>query len=213
MRASELYEVLSQNINVSAQNWWPNYGTFWIVIESILGQNTKYENAYKARVNLINAGVKSLADVANMEVSRLAELIKPSGFYNTKAKRLKDLCVGICADFGDFESFKEQVSKEWLHARKGLGPESVYSILCYACELPFVVFDKYTATLLALFGYEFESYEEGQEWCQGVLEFQSKLGESLLCAHFHALIVEFAKAHLKGGKLSEQGKKILEPLF
>ena len=198
MRASDLYKALSNEIKIDPRTWWPAYGSFWVVIDSILAQNTKFENAFKARQNLENSGIKSLCDITKIPANELAILIKPAGFYNTKAKRLNELCKGICADFGDFENFKENVSKEWLISRKGMGLESVYSVLCYACKRAYMVYDKYTYSLLFALNYEFEDYEEAREFLQSALELENGLSDELKCAHFHALIVEFCKAHLKG---------------
>lgn len=213
MRAIELYELLASKIKLDPKLWWEGYGTFWIVIDSILGQNTKYENAKKSRQNLQNEGVKSLEDITKISTEHLALLIKPSGFYNTKAKRLKELCKAICADFSSFEEFRDEVSPSWLLSQKGLGCESVYSVLCYACGRPCVVYDKYTSILLGYFGYEFEDYEEARSWCEGVMsEYKGELDESLLCAHFHALVVEFCKAHLKGRVFDDEARQILDLL-
>lgn len=219
MTSSQLYFCLENSINldeIAPLNWWPNYGSFWIVVESILGQNTKYENVKKATQNLQNAGVKNLADVARLELSKLSELIKPSGFYNTKAKRLNALCKNILKDFENFENFKENVSKEWLLSQKGLGFESVYSILCYACEREYMVVDKYTLTLLGFLGYEFDDYESASEWLENIDDVQNKypkISYARLLARYHGLIVEFCKAHLKKTEFSQKAKEILQNLL
>lgn len=208
-----LYKALSDEIKINPRTWWPGYGSFWVVADSILGQNTKFENALKARQNLENFGVKSLEDIAKIPTNDLAVLIKPAGFYNTKAKRLNELCKGICADFGDFESFKQNVSKEWLISRKGLGLESVYSVLCYACERAYMVYDKYTYTLLLALNYEFDDYEEAREFLEGALGLENGLSDELKCAHFHALIVEFCKMHLKGKVFDEKANEFFKTLL
>ncbi len=219
MTSSDLYFCLERSINfneIAPLNWWPNYGSFWIVVESILGQNTKYENVKKATQNLQNANITSLSDIAKLEVSELARLIKPSGFYNTKAKRLSLLCKNILNKFGNFENFKENVSKEWLLSQNGLGFESVYSILCYACEREYMVVDKYTAVLLGFLGYEFDDYESTREWLENISEVQSKYPQislAMLLARYHGLIVEFCKAHLRKNEFSQQAQEILKNLL
>lgn len=220
MSASELYTALAGKISLSAREWWPDYGSFWVVIGAILGQNTKFQNALKALNNLRNSGVDSLEALAKIPTSKLAELIKPAGFYNTKAKRLNALATAICADFGEFESFKQNVSKEWLFSQKGLGSESVYSVLCFACERAYMVFDSYSARLLGELGYEFESYEEGREFLEGALSevgakdgAGNELGEALLCAHFHALTTEFCKEHLKGKVFDNEAKEFFNTIL
>ena len=73
-----------------------------------------------------------LESIAGLDEAELAEIIKVSGFYNQKARRLNLLCKAIIADFGDFDSFKSGVSREWLLARKGIGAESCDAILSCA---------------------------------------------------------------------------------
>ena len=111
--------------------WWPNVGTFEVVVGAILTQNTKWENVEKALNQWkMKNGKWKMEAVASFEPLFLAELIKPAGFYNQKAKRLIALSRNILRDFGNFESFKENVTREWLLAQKGVGFETADSILC-----------------------------------------------------------------------------------
>ena len=185
----------------SPKYWWPNAGSFEVVIGAILTQNTKWENVQKALNNWKNEnGELRVEDVAVMDYSYLAEIIKPAGFYNQKSKRLIALSRNILRDFGSFESFKENVDREWLLNQKGIGFESADSILCYACFREVMVVDAYTKRLLKKAGYEFESYDAMKEWCErGVLENWNKLKDfyendlNLCFARFHGKIVEFMK--------------------
>ena len=217
MSATELFIALFRAVKIKDFHWWPGFGSFEVVVGAILIQNTAWRNADAALQNLRSKGLLSLESIAGLEKAELAEIIKVSGFYNQKAKRLSLLCKAIIADFGDFESFKSGVSREWLLARKGIGAESCDAILCYACERAVMVADSYSARLLGALGYEFESYDELSAWL-GELEFgriyefvnsanspcdaATKAGklenENDVYALFHGLIVEFCKAHLRG---------------
>ena len=217
MSATELFIALFRAVKIKDFRWWPGFGSFEVVVGSILIQNTAWRNADAALQNLRSKGLLSLESIAGLDEAELAEIIKVSGFYNQKARRLSLLCKAIIADFGDFESFKSGVSREWLLARKGIGAESCDAILCYACERAVMVADSYSARLLGALGYEFESYDELSAWL-GELEFgriyefvnsaNSPCGaaakterlesENGVYALFHGLIVEFCKAHLKG---------------
>jgi endonuclease-3 related protein len=178
--------------------WWPNVGTFEVVVGAILTQNTKWQNVEKALNNLKD--YMSLEDIASMDSNFLAELIRPAGFYNQKSKRLITLSRNILRDFGDFESFKESVNREWLLGQKGIGFETADSILCYGCFREIMVVDSYTKRLLKKEGFEFETYDELREWCErGVRENWHKLSDlyednlNLCFARFHGKIVEFMK--------------------
>ena len=217
MSATELFIALFRAVKIKDLRWWPAFGSFEVVVGAILIQNTAWSNADAALQNLRSKGLLSLESIAGLDEAELAEIIKVSGFYNQKARRLSLLCKAIIADFGDFESFKSGASREWLLARKGIGAESCDAILCYACERAVMVADSYSVRLLGALGYEFESYDELSAWL-GELEFEriyelvnsanlpcdaaakaEKLeNENDVYALFHGLIVEFCKAHLKG---------------
>ncbi len=182
--------------------WWPNSRTFEVVVGAILTQQTRWDKVEKALKNLKDANLLSLEALSMVDDKELSKLIKPSGFYNTKAKRLKLLSKNIIKDFGNFENFKQSVSREWLLSQKGLGKESSDSILCYGCEREVFVVDAYTAKLLKKFDYEFEEYDELREWMEhGILSNLDKIYEvykekkslNEIYARFHGKIVEFGK--------------------
>ncbi len=216
MSATELFIALFRAVKIKDFRWWPAFGSFEVVVGAILIQNTAWRNADAALQNLRSKGLLSLESIAGFDEAELAEIIKVSGFYNQKARRLSLLCKAIIADFGDFESFKSGVSREWLLARKGIGAESCDAILCYACERAVMVADSYSARLLGALGYEFESYDELSAWlgelefgriyefvnsanfpCDAAAKAEELENENDVYALFHGLIVEFCKAHLK----------------
>ena len=199
MDSMDLYlELKDKNLLVNKPKyWWPNVGTVWCLVTTILTQNTKWENVEKSMQNLGNVSLEKLIDI---DEKYLAELIAPSGFKNQKAKRLKLLAKNILDEFGDFESFKENVSREWLLSQKGIGQETADSILCYVCFREVMVVDKYTQKLLASKGMEFFEYEDIQYFLQSGIESRfdeiSKENENdlnLCFAKFHGIIVEFSK--------------------
>jgi endonuclease-3 related protein len=206
MEISNSYELLMELrkkdlLKNKPKYWWPNVGTFEVVVGAILTQNTKWENVEKALNNWkMQNGEWMVEDVATLELSFLAEIIKPAGFYNQKAKRLIALSRNILRDFGDFENFKENVTREWLLNQKGIGFETADSILCYACFRDTMVMDAYTKRLVKKNGFEFESYDDMKEWFErGIEENWDKLSKfyennlNLCYARFHGKIVEFMK--------------------
>ena len=195
---------------------WPGEGTFEVVLGAILVQNTNWKNVEKALDNLKNADKDNLDGICALENSELAILIKPSGFYNTKAKRLKTLCLAIRNEFDDFENFKENVSREWLISVKGVGAETCDAILAYACGKPYMVVDAYVLRIMAYFDYNFECYDEAAEWLSSldydeIYKFldSSKFDEVEILKLYHALVLEFCKENFKGKILSQNGQKIL----
>ena len=187
--------------------WWPRSGTFWVLVGAILTQQTKWEKVEESMANLERAGVDSLEKLLHLDLELLALNIKPSGFYNTKAKNLHLLAKAILEEFNSFDAFCENVDREWLLAQKGIGEESADSILCYACKQEAFVVDAYTARLLTSFGYSFESYGALQEWMvEGILSnlvkinqlYEQEISLNELYARFHGKIVEFCKEKSRG---------------
>lgn len=187
--------------------WWPRSRTFWVIVGAILTQQSKWEKVEKSIENLESLGVDSLEKLATLRMETLVIAIQPSGFYNTKAKNLHQLATNILAEFGSFDYFCAQVSREWLLEQKGIGEESADSILCYACQREVLVVDAYSARILDAFGYHFDSYQALQEWMSdGLLAhlpliyplYHKVIPLNELYARFHGKIVEFCKENSKG---------------
>ena len=201
----ELLEALQKNNALKTLRdplWWPRSCSFWVIVGVILTQQTKWEKVELSLENLEKEGIDSLEKLALLDEFFLATLIKPSGFYNTKAHRLKTLCKAIVEEFGNFEDFCLRVDRDWLLAQKGIGEESADSILCYACGREVMVVDAYTARLLYALGYEFDDYISIQSWLvEGILQNYHKLEQISLnkvYALFHGEIVEFCKKNSRG---------------
>lgn len=187
--------------------WWPQSSTFEVVIGTILTQQTKWERVEESLANLKEHRLLSLEALIKADVQQIATLIKASGFYNMKAQRIQMLCTHILNDFGTFEAFQNEVSREWLLTQKGIGMESADSILCYGCGREVFVVDSYTQRLLGSLGYVFEDYEQIQEWMQeGIEENLEKIQDiykyeielHVIYARFHGKIVEYAKRFIRG---------------
>lgn len=190
--------------------WWPNSGTFEVVVGVVLTQQAKWERVEESLALLRKANALHVKTLAQMNEEKLKDYIRPSGCFNAKAKTLIRLSRGILEEFETFEVFAKEVSREWLLAQKGIGPESADSILCYACYKEAMVVDSYTNRLLRYYGYTFESYEMLQEWLMEGLEeaevaklYERTLSRVELYARFHGKIVEFCKGKVKGGEITQ----------
>lgn len=195
----------------SPKFWWPEYGTFKVVIGAILTQNTKWTNVEKSLSNLYNFIQKEtqtieddelISFISDIDTLILSNLITPSGFKNQKAPRIKLLCKNIVNDFETFENFQKNVSRKWLLKQKGIGLESADAILCYACQKDSMVVDSYTKKLLEHYGYEFETYDDIKDWLEfGINENYDKIIQNYgfnitlneIYARFHGKIVEYMK--------------------
>jgi endonuclease-3 related protein len=127
----------------------------------------------------------------------LAEKIRPSGYYNQKAKRLKGLFAAIREESGDLETFfaqNTQTLREKLLAIKGIGPETADSITLYGAGKPVFVVDAYTYRILLRHDLiaEDAGYEEIQDLFLGKLPTDAQLFNE-----YHALLVRLAKEYCK----------------
>ena len=134
-------------------NWWPGDTPFEIMMGAILTQNTSWSNAEKAINNLKKENLLEPQELYRINQEELAQLIKPSGYYNIKAQRLKNF---INLFVNEFEGSAEKMfSGDGRELRKkllkvnGIGPETADSILLYAGKKPFFVVDAYTKRIFS----------------------------------------------------------------
>lgn len=188
----ELYELLKSHFG--PQNWWPGETQDEIVIGAILTQSVAWKNVEKAIVNLKSAGITTMQDVYHYPVDKLALLIRPSLYYNQKAIKLKNFAAffvqGFQADYNYLFSQPLTELRSKLLQIKGLGQETVDSILLYAGGLPIFVCDAYTNRLMLRLGYATEPkvYDYWQRFFMDNLPCEVPLYND-----FHAQIVVLCK--------------------
>ena len=150
----DLYSILSRHYGPSG--WWPGESALEIMVGAVLTQNTAWSNVEKAIDNLKKAGVLAVDALHGMDQDTLAQLIRPSGYYNIKAQRLKNL-ISLVMDTsgGDIDSFLDlevETLRGLLLSVKGVGKESADSICLYAAGKPVFVVDAYTKRILIRHG-------------------------------------------------------------
>lgn len=174
------------------QHWWPGDGAFEIMVGAVLTQNTAWTNVEKAIANLKKAKVLSPEAIAKAHPRRLATWLKPSGYFNIKAKRLKALCRWLMEQ-GSVGHLAKLPTSELRHALlnvHGVGPETADDILLYAFNRPVFVIDAYTRRIFTRLG--LITGNEHYETLRGL--FENELGFSApLFNEYHALIVAHGK--------------------
>lgn len=138
-------------------NWWPADTPFEVCVGAILTQNTAWSNVEKAIENLKKENLLSCEAIYNADINFLAELIKPSGYFNQKAKKLKAFCEFLKEGFNcNLDSFFNSASIEKLREKLlsiwGIGKETADSILLYAGGKPVFVVDAYTKRVFSRHG-------------------------------------------------------------
>lgn len=164
---------------------------------AILTQNTNWLNVEKAIANLKGAKGLRAEGLGKMNIRRLEGLIRPSGYYRQKAKKLKAFVRFFLKEYdGSIRKMRQgeagELRKELL-AVHGIGPETADSMLCYALDKPTFVVDAYTRRIGNRLGlFEFTDYHEIKDY------FEKNLPKDLeMYKEYHALIVELGKNYCR----------------
>lgn len=174
------------------QHWWPAETPFEVMVGAILTQNTAWSNVEKAIANLRARNRLDAAAIAATRRDHLANWLRPSGYFNVKAGRLKNFCRWYldAGGFGSLSRLGTAQLRQALLSVNGVGPETADDMLLYAFEQPVFVIDAYTRRLftrLHLFAGN-ESYDSLR------LAIESALGPDVaLFNEYHALIVRHAR--------------------
>lgn len=174
------------------QDWWPGDSPFEIMVGAVLTQNTAWINVERAIANLINHRALDPARILEAPEGRLADWLRPSGYFNIKARRLRNFCRWYI-DAGEYAALAVLDTETLRHALlgiNGVGPETADDILLYAFERPVFVIDAYTRRLFSRLG--LITGTEGYEHLRQAME--NALGpDTALFNEYHALIVAHAK--------------------
>ncbi len=176
------------------QGWWPGETPFEVAVGAVLTQNTAWTNVERAIANLKAAGVLEARTLLDLPPDRLAELLRPSGCFNVKARRLRAL-VQVLVDRADGDPSRLPTDdpgrlREDLLAIPGVGRETADSILLYAVGVPVFVIDAYTRRLFGRLGL----LDPGADYDALRAAFETALPRQPdLFNDFHAQIVAHAK--------------------
>ncbi len=192
-----IYELLLERYG--PQRWWPvtppgetrpaytggpkrKEQRFEVAVGAILTQNTAWNNAASAIEALNREGLMNPGGLSGLEEKRLARIIRPAGYFNQKAGRLKRLAL--------FFEKSKRITRDSLLELNGIGPETADSILLYAFGRPHFVVDAYTRRMFERIGLidERDSYERIRSAFEDNLPQRPKLFQE-----YHALIVEHGK--------------------
>ncbi len=202
-KINQIYNILYKSFE--PQGWWPIKNNYFsndfshpdseeeileICIGAILTQSTNWKNAEKSLQELNKYKLIDLKNLRKINTSKLAEIIKSSGYNNQKSMKIKE--------FVEFLNSKKEITRENLLNIWGVGPETADSILLYAYRQPYFVIDVYTKRIMQRLGFKENKYEELQLLFMNNLEKDFKIYNE-----FHALLVELGKKYCKNKPLCQ----------
>ncbi len=197
--ANEVFHKLAGTYGL--QGWWPiegryhpgdycipgdGAGRYEVCVGAVLTQNTSWSNVEKALENLRSMRCLSCEGIDALGDAALKDAIRPAGYFNQKAKKIREFnryYMGL----GDDPPSREGLLGVW-----GVGPETADSIMLYAYHMPEFVVDAYTRRVFSRLGVipDASSYEDIKGFFERSLE-----KDSGLYGEFHALVVEHSKRH------------------
>ena len=177
------------------QHWWPGESPFEICVGAILTQNTSWKNVEHAIANLKAARILTARKMHALPVDDLAELIRPAGYYNMKARRLGNFLEVLVDQFG--ASLKRlmrgdtAVVRNRLLAINGIGPETADSMLLYAGDHTSFVIDTYTKRIFTRHAWcpDSADYDTLQTLCQNNLNQHTGVERLDYWQDYHAQLV------------------------
>jgi endonuclease-3 related protein len=186
------------------QHWWPGETRFEIVVGAILTQSIAWSNVEKAIANLKAAQALEPAALHSLPAGELANLIRPAGYYNAKAHKIKAFVAHLHEhyqyDLNALLAKEAHALRSELLSICGIGPETADSIILYAAEQPVFVVDAYTRRLLSRLGLTSQDIDYGD--LQAI--FEDNLPRQIsLFQEYHALIVCHGKLTCRKKPLCE----------
>ncbi len=179
------------------QHWWPADTPFEVVVGALLTQQTRWSNVEQAISNLRSHSLLEPDRLAGADTLELEALIRCTGFYRQKSRRLKKLARYFYLH-GEtmYDKPVEDLRKDLL-GLDGVGEETADSIILYAINKPKFVIDAYTRRILGCLGVS-GSYRSLQGKFESELEHDTEMFKE-----YHALIVEYGKQYCGKNRCDE----------
>ncbi len=193
----QIYQALLDHFG--HRHWWPGETPFEVMIGAILTQSTNWKNVERAIANLKNRDLLSPGKMAELDLAALASLVRPSGYFNQKALKLKAflkffLAPPISGSIKKMKRIPSPLMRQRLLSVKGIGPETADSILLYALDQPVFVIDAYTRRIFTRLGLAPEkiSYQDLRNFFE-----QNLPRRAALYNDYHAQLVELGKNYCR----------------
>lgn len=209
------------------QHWWPGETPFEVCVGAILTQNTAWTNVERAIGNLKAARVLEPKKLFALPEQKLARLIRPAGYFNVKARRLRAFLRVLVEEFGgDLKKLfagETAAVRARLLAIHGIGPETADSLLLYAGGHPSFVIDAYTKRIFRRHGWSGKQkakggknseagYDELKALCESALDQKTGAARLDYWQDYHAQLVMVGK-HFCRTRTPRCGECPLKPLL
>lgn len=185
------------------QHWWPGETPFEVCVGAILTQNTSWTNVERALANLKSADVIDAKKMFTLPEMELAQLIRPAGYFNVKARRLRAFLRVLVEEFDGkleqlFAGDTRKVRTRLLDIN-GIGPETADSLLLYAGDHHSFVVDAYTKRVFSRHHWcsANADYDEVKMLCESALDEKPVSARLDYWEDYHAQLVMVGKHYCR----------------
>lgn len=191
-----LYELSDSQVDTG--DWWPADSRFEIAVGAVLTQNTAWKNVEVAISNLRRHGLVDPQRLLNCDDTELGQLIRPSGYFNTKTSYLKALSAWFSERDDSAQTLPTAQLRCELLAIRGVGQETADDLLLYVYNRPVFIYDLYARRLLSAAGLgTYRTYSAAKRALDPLAE-EAAFSPAQM-ARFHGLIVDAGKIAAKLG--------------
>lgn len=188
----DIYSILHRQYG--PRHWWPAETALEMIIGAILTQSAAWTNVEKAIANLRANGSLSVERLRGLSHEELAQLIRPSGYFNVKARKIRAFVDWLAGEYGGdldklFALDTTELRRQLLSVH-GVGEETADSIILYGAHQPIFVIDAYTRRIITRLG--LAPREETYAAYQALFMDNLPCDEALF-NEYHALLVEHGK--------------------
>jgi endonuclease-3 related protein len=180
------------------QHWWPAESALEVIVGAVLTQNTNWHAVEKAIARIKRRGLLSVPALHQASVDELSHLVRPTGYFRLKARRLKNLIDLLVVEYsGDLERMGKLPTgqlRDKLLTVNGIGPETADSILLYAFRRPVFVVDAYTLRVVSR--HRLILPKAAYSELQGLFMRHLAPDEAVF-NEYHALLVQVGKRHCR----------------
>ncbi len=178
------------------QGWWPGESPFEVIVGAILTQSTAWVNVEKALASMREADCWSFECIAAAPEADLAAIIRSSGYYNAKARKLQAFANHLlrhhAGDLGSLFAQETNSLRAELLSIHGIGEETADDIIVYAAGKPSFVMDTYTRRIVDRMELTLQDLKPTYAAYQSL--FQDNLpADAALFNEYHALLDHHAK--------------------
>jgi len=193
LEVSELHDIVTVLAREYGyyEEWWKGHTPFETLVSIILSQRTYWKNVNVA-MQRFSRRFGAVSEVAGASVEEIEAVIKPAGFYRTKAPRIKNIAWNIAMKHGgqldDITKLSYEEARRELISLEGIGPKTADVLLMALNGEPVLPVDVHIFRIMRRLGVA--DKRDGYECLRAKLESQIPPTQRKVA---HMALIEFGR--------------------